>query len=152
MQVDMQTVAPLQNTSRSPREETLHNLRRTLCRRIAEYARKRVTDEAPGVMDVDVSFFLDPEMFAREHQKLFRETPVVACLSTDIAEPGSAARVSSAMNAARRAGSAAASTAGPSIRPARPWESPTSGSFAARSKTASTLCLVRRASGMGSSS
>lgn len=47
------------------------------------------THEAPGVMEVDVSFFQDPELFAREHQKLFRETPLLACLSTDIAAPGS---------------------------------------------------------------
>jgi nitrite reductase/ring-hydroxylating ferredoxin subunit len=70
-------------------EQLLHELRRDLTRKIVEMARRGATHEAPGVMDVDVSFFLDPALFAREHQKLFRETPLLACLSSEIGEPGS---------------------------------------------------------------
>jgi nitrite reductase/ring-hydroxylating ferredoxin subunit len=70
-------------------EKVLHELRRDLTRKMVAMAKQGTTHEAPGVMDVDVSFFLDPELFAREHRKLFRETPLLACLSTDIAEPGS---------------------------------------------------------------
>jgi len=73
----------------SRHEQVLHNLRRDLTRTMVEMARRGATHEAPGVMDVDVSFFLDPELFAREHKKLFRETPLLACLSADIAQPGS---------------------------------------------------------------
>ena len=70
-------------------EQVLRNLRRDLTRKMVAMAKEGKTHEAPGVMDVDVSFFLDSNLFAREHQKLFRETPLLACLSTDIAEPGS---------------------------------------------------------------
>jgi phenylpropionate dioxygenase-like ring-hydroxylating dioxygenase large terminal subunit len=70
-------------------EAVLHALRRDLTGRIVAMARQGTTHEAPGVMDVDVAFFLDPALYAREHRKLFRETPLPACLSTEIAEPGS---------------------------------------------------------------
>lgn len=64
-------------------------LRLKLARRIVEYAKNGKTDQAPDVLQEDVSFYLDPDMYAREHQKLFRETPVVACLTKDIPDPGS---------------------------------------------------------------
>jgi phenylpropionate dioxygenase-like ring-hydroxylating dioxygenase large terminal subunit len=70
-------------------ERVLSELRRKLTREIVDLAKAGKTDLAPDVMDVDVGFFLDAELFAREHRKLFRETPLVACLSSDIAEPGS---------------------------------------------------------------
>jgi phenylpropionate dioxygenase-like ring-hydroxylating dioxygenase large terminal subunit len=73
----------------SRHERVLHDLRADLTRTMVDMARRGATHEAEGVMDVDVSFFLDPDLFAREHKKLFRETPLLACLSTDIAEPGS---------------------------------------------------------------
>jgi phenylpropionate dioxygenase-like ring-hydroxylating dioxygenase large terminal subunit len=77
------------STSEGAHEKVLRELRRTLTRRMVELAKQSATHEAPGVMEVDVSFFVDPELFAREHKKLFRETPLMACLSTDIREPGS---------------------------------------------------------------
>jgi phenylpropionate dioxygenase-like ring-hydroxylating dioxygenase large terminal subunit len=40
-------------------------------------------------MHLDVSRYLDPEKFAIEHRKLFRETPLLVCLSRDLPEPGS---------------------------------------------------------------
>jgi phenylpropionate dioxygenase-like ring-hydroxylating dioxygenase large terminal subunit len=70
-------------------ELVLNELRRNLTREIVGFAKAGKTDLASDLMDVDVSFFLDAELFAREHRKLFRETPLVACLSSDIAEPGS---------------------------------------------------------------
>jgi nitrite reductase/ring-hydroxylating ferredoxin subunit len=60
-----------------------------LARRIAEYARVGRTDLAPGVEHTDVSFFLDPGLYEREHRRLFLETPLVACLSKDLPEPES---------------------------------------------------------------
>jgi phenylpropionate dioxygenase-like ring-hydroxylating dioxygenase large terminal subunit len=70
-------------------EQVLREVRRQLTRKMVALAKKGETHEAPDVMEVDVSFFLDPELFAREHRKLFLETPLMACLSTEIAEPGS---------------------------------------------------------------
>jgi phenylpropionate dioxygenase-like ring-hydroxylating dioxygenase large terminal subunit len=48
-----------------------------------------MTDLAPSVEHTDVSFFLDPEMYQREHRTLFLQTPLVACLSKDLPESGS---------------------------------------------------------------
>lgn len=76
------------NTRESAHEVALRELRRRLTRKMVELAKQRATHEASGVMEVDVSCFRDPELFAREHKKLFRETPLVACLSTEIADPG----------------------------------------------------------------
>ncbi len=70
-------------------EQVLRELRTDLTRRIVDYAKAGTTHLAPGVMDVDISFFMDRELFDREYQTLFRETPLVACLSTDLPEPGS---------------------------------------------------------------
>jgi phenylpropionate dioxygenase-like ring-hydroxylating dioxygenase large terminal subunit len=36
-----------------------------------------------------VSFYTDPAMFAQEYRRLFRETPIVACLTKDLPEKGS---------------------------------------------------------------
>jgi len=71
------------------REHILHELRRELTSKIVAFARKGTTDLAPGVMDVDVSFFLDPQLYEMEFRKLFRETPLVACVSSELPEPGS---------------------------------------------------------------
>jgi phenylpropionate dioxygenase-like ring-hydroxylating dioxygenase large terminal subunit len=81
--------ATSEDSAASRHEAVLHDLRRDLTRRIVAMAKEGTTHEAHGVMEVDVSFFLDPDLFAREHQKLFRETPLLACLSSEIAEPGS---------------------------------------------------------------
>lgn len=70
-------------------EQVLSGLRLDLTRKIVEYARAGTTHLAADVMDVDVSFFLDEALFEKEFQKLFRQTPLVACLSTDLPEPGS---------------------------------------------------------------
>jgi nitrite reductase/ring-hydroxylating ferredoxin subunit len=40
-------------------------------------------------MFLDIAAYRDPDQFEEEFRKLFREGPQVACLSTDIAEPGS---------------------------------------------------------------
>jgi phenylpropionate dioxygenase-like ring-hydroxylating dioxygenase large terminal subunit len=70
-------------------EQSLRDLRRGMTRRIVDYARTGKSSWAEGVVDRDVSFYLDPDLYAREHKKLFRETPLVACLSTELPEPGS---------------------------------------------------------------
>lgn len=70
-------------------ERALHELRLGMARKIVAYAKNDKTDEAPDIANYDVSNFLDPELFAREHEKLFLETPQMTCLSSDLPEPGS---------------------------------------------------------------
>ena len=70
-------------------ERSLSDVRRNLFRKILDCAEKGETALAPKVMFVDVAAYVDPELHEREHRKLFRETPQVACLSTDLPEPGS---------------------------------------------------------------
>jgi phenylpropionate dioxygenase-like ring-hydroxylating dioxygenase large terminal subunit len=68
--------------------ERLHETRLALGRRIVAHIREGTSDLADAPMRNDVSVYLDPVRHAEERQKLFRETPVVACLSSEIAEPG----------------------------------------------------------------
>jgi len=70
-------------------EERLHETRLALGRRIVEHIRNGTSDLADDAMRNDVSVYTDPARHAAERQKLFRETPLVACLSNDIREPGS---------------------------------------------------------------
>lgn len=58
-------------------------------RRMAEHIRNKTSDLAPAPMRNDVAVYTDPVRHAAERQKLFRETPVVACLSSQIDKPGS---------------------------------------------------------------
>ena len=63
--------------------------RMNLLRRLAHHVRANSSDLADGPMRNDVSVYTDPVRHAAERQKLFRETPVVACLSNDLPSPGS---------------------------------------------------------------
>lgn len=58
-------------------------------RRMREHIRNGTSDLAEAPMRNDVSVYLDPARHAAERQKLFRETPLVACLSRDLPDPGS---------------------------------------------------------------
>lgn len=58
-------------------------------RRMASHIRNKTSDLAPTPMRNAVSVYTDPVRHAAERQKLFRETPVVACLSSQLPEPGS---------------------------------------------------------------
>jgi phenylpropionate dioxygenase-like ring-hydroxylating dioxygenase large terminal subunit len=73
----------------SGHEDELHSLRRDLFRRAVAHARAGTADFAEGASHIDVAAYVDPERHAAENQKLFRETPLVACLSSDLPEPGS---------------------------------------------------------------
>ena len=68
--------------------ERLHETRLGLGRRIVQHIRDGTSDLADAPMRNDVSVYTDPARHAAERRKLFRETPVVACLSSEIAEPG----------------------------------------------------------------
>lgn len=69
--------------------QRLHETRLGTARRIVEHIRNGTSDLAPGAMRNDVSVYTDPSRHALERQKLFRETPVLACLSGDVPKPGS---------------------------------------------------------------
>jgi nitrite reductase/ring-hydroxylating ferredoxin subunit len=69
-------------------EHSLRDVRRNLFSRILDYMREGRTALADQVMYLDIAAYRDSERFEREFQQLFRETPQVACLSTDIPEPG----------------------------------------------------------------
>jgi len=58
-------------------------------RRLAAHVRNNTSDLAPGPMQNDVSVYTDPERHAAERQKLFRETPLVVCVSSELPKPGS---------------------------------------------------------------
>lgn len=58
-------------------------------RRIRDHIRDGTSDLAPGPMRNDVSVYTDPARHAAERRKLFRETPLVACLSAELPAPGS---------------------------------------------------------------
>jgi phenylpropionate dioxygenase-like ring-hydroxylating dioxygenase large terminal subunit len=67
----------------------LRRTRRKLARAAVAQARNNSTSQAPKVLHEDVSFFLDPELYAREFQRFFIETPLVACLASELPEAGS---------------------------------------------------------------
>lgn len=69
--------------------QQMRQVRVELCRRVVEHARNRTTDVAHGVMFNQVSAYTDPDRYEAEMNKLFRGMPVVACLSTDLPQPGS---------------------------------------------------------------
>lgn len=64
-------------------------VRLNLARRLAQHVRNSTSDLADGPMRNDISVYTDPARHAAERQRLFRETPVVACLSGDLPGPGS---------------------------------------------------------------
>ena len=68
---------------------SMPELRRELFRRVLAHCGSHSTDLAPDVMRIDPAAYCDPAEFAREQQKLFRETPQLVCLSRDLPEPGS---------------------------------------------------------------
>jgi len=69
--------------------QRLRETRRNMARRIVDHIRKGTSDLADAPMQNDVSVYTDPVRHAAERQKLFRETPLVACLSRDLPEKGS---------------------------------------------------------------
>ncbi len=68
--------------------QRLHETRLDLGRRIVAHIRAGTSDLADAPMRNDVSVYIDPARHAAERQRLFRETPVLACFSNDIREAG----------------------------------------------------------------
>jgi carnitine monooxygenase subunit len=69
--------------------QTMREVRIQLFRKVLEHCQAGTTDLAPDVMRIDPATYFDPENFERETQRLFRETPLLVCLSCDLSEPGS---------------------------------------------------------------
>ena len=66
------------------RAESHYGLRR----RTLERMRSKTTDLDKVPMRIDPRLYTDPAYFERERQTLFRETPILAGLSMDVAAPG----------------------------------------------------------------
>ncbi len=58
------------------------------CRLVAHLAAGRTTDLAPEVLRLPARLYTDPERWRTEVRALFEETPLVACLTRDVASPG----------------------------------------------------------------
>lgn len=69
-------------------QQRLHHHRLNLARRLRDHIRNRTTDLADAPLRLDPRIYVDPDRFEVERQKVFRETPIVACLSTDVENPG----------------------------------------------------------------
>lgn len=73
----------------APNGQALRDLRARLAPALVEMQRRGETALKPGLRQEAVSFYLDPELFAREQRQLFQGLPLVACLSCELPEPGS---------------------------------------------------------------
>ncbi len=70
------------------RPQTMREVRLRLFRRVLEHCEAGTTDLAPDVMRIDPATYFNQAYFERETRKLFRETPLLVCLSPDLPEPG----------------------------------------------------------------
>jgi nitrite reductase/ring-hydroxylating ferredoxin subunit len=75
--------------ARGEREPPLRVLRRELAPALVDMARRNTTALTPRPRLEDVAFYLDEARFAREQQAFFRDMPLVACLSSQLPQPGS---------------------------------------------------------------
>lgn len=67
----------------------MSDVRLDLFRRAIDHIRQGTTDLADDVFRIDAADFHDRDVFDREFAILFRQTPLVACLSQDLPECGS---------------------------------------------------------------
>jgi phenylpropionate dioxygenase-like ring-hydroxylating dioxygenase large terminal subunit len=70
-------------------DQRIQEARLDVNRRIVGHIRAGTSDLADGAMRNAAAVYTDPVRFAAERQRLFRETPVVACFSCDLPHPGS---------------------------------------------------------------
>jgi carnitine monooxygenase subunit len=83
----MSTALKSRETAPAAIAETLEH-RRAYMRRALDHIRNKTSDLADAPMTNPVSVYTDPARHALERQKLFRETPLLVCLSSDLSEPG----------------------------------------------------------------
>ena len=67
-----------------PMDETMD-----LARRAVDHYLNRTTDQAADTYALDVSAYTDPDRYAHEVQKVFKEKPLALALSIEVAEPNS---------------------------------------------------------------
>jgi nitrite reductase/ring-hydroxylating ferredoxin subunit len=67
----------------------LHELKLGTARRCMENMRQNTADWADAPMLLDATVYTDPARLERERAILFRRTPLLACLSSDLPGPGS---------------------------------------------------------------
>jgi nitrite reductase/ring-hydroxylating ferredoxin subunit len=61
----------------------------SLIRRLLDHELAHTTQLAPAALTLPASRYASPEHHAAERERLFRGSPLVACLSSDLSEPGS---------------------------------------------------------------
>ena len=61
---------------------------REIVRRLLALHEQKSTELAPQPLRNPAEDYTSLDQFALEQQRLFRERPIVACLSVDVAEPG----------------------------------------------------------------
>ncbi|RYD47057.1 MAG: aromatic ring-hydroxylating dioxygenase subunit alpha, partial [Sphingomonadales bacterium] len=66
----------------------LSNTTADLARRALAHLQAGTTDQAPGVMELPVSAYLDPSRFSREFTEIFHRRPQALLLSIELPEPG----------------------------------------------------------------
>lgn len=76
----------MQHVGDAPDKLAAHRL--ALARRLRDHILAGTSDLADAPLRIDPRIYTDPVRFAAERQAIFRETPLVACLSSDVAEPG----------------------------------------------------------------
>src|SRR5690349_179359 len=59
-----------------------------LDRVMAHRAAGNTTDMAPAMYENPVEVYTDPQRYEREVHRLFRGSPIVACMTADVARPG----------------------------------------------------------------
>lgn len=69
--------------------QVMRGIRRDLFRTILEHAAAGTTVLAPEPLRIEAAAYFDPIEFEREQRRLFRETPLLVCLSCDLPNPGS---------------------------------------------------------------
>lgn len=60
-----------------------------LARRALTHLQHGTTDQADDVLQLPVEMYTDPQRYAREIQRIFRELPIAVALSLEVPEPGS---------------------------------------------------------------
>ena len=72
----------------SDRESRLRSHRLGLARRLRNHLVNKTSDLGDAPLRIDPDIYVNQARFEAERLKVFRETPVVACLSTDVKSPG----------------------------------------------------------------
>lgn len=70
-------------------QDRLNRERQSLQRRLAHCIDRGISELGPQPLLTNTSIYTDTERHAAEHRQVFRRTPLLACLSSDLPDPGS---------------------------------------------------------------